>query len=423
MEPIRLAGPADVLAVLPYQLGYHPSDSLVALALRDRQIGLVERIDLPPDDAVDVASAAVVPPLVREDPDGVLLVGYESTPGAALPLADAVRDDLVAAGVTVLDRLVVRDGRWYAPDCDTGCCPTVGAEQEVPRDSPAVAQFVALEVAPLPGRDSLAALVAADPALTAPVAAALATARTRADGRAFGEHAVAVHRLRYLATWAKLLDVSDRGDVGAEARPGREGDGRDGDDRGWVDEVLTPDEVALLVVSLRDIELRDGVIGWVCPGTLPLDAVSPDLGDALRSCLPPPAWGPGPSSQDGRRSPGGRPHGGRSARGRRSRARRGDGAEQCVVAGRRVLSRLQAVVRAVPDEDAAGVLTLLANLAWWLGDGALTRVALDRALEHSPGYRLARLLERMVDLGLRPRADLDPPRGPGSRSVTGGLTA
>ena len=58
----------------------------------------------------------------------------------------------------------------------------------------------------------------------------------------------------------------------------------------------------------------------------------------------------------------------------------------------------------MPDEHAAALLTVLANLAWWLGDGALTRVALDRALEHSPGYRLARLLERMVDLGVRPRS-------------------
>ena len=370
MEPIRLSGPADVLAVLPYQLGYHPSDSLVALALRDRQIGLVERIDLPPDEAVDAASAAVVLPLVREDPDGVLLVGYESRPGAAMPLADAVRDELVAAGVTVLDRLVVRDGRWYAPDCTTGCCPTAGHEQEVPRDVPAVAQFVALEVAPLPGRESLAGLVAADPAKTPSVVAALALLDARADGRAVGERAVAVHRLRFLATWAKALDVSDRDEAiprGDHRRSSHRGDGLPSR------AALTSDEVALLVASLRDVELRDGLIAWVCPGTLPLDALSPDVVDALHSCLPEPAW--------------------------HQRRRH----EDAVIAGRRMVTRLQELVREVPDEQAAALLTVLANLAWWLGDGALTRVALDRALEHTPGYRLARLLERMVDLGLRPR--------------------
>lgn len=371
MEPIRLSGPADVLAVLPYQLGYHPSDSLVALALRDRQVGLVERIDLPPEDAVDAACAAMVPPLVREAPDGVLLVGYESQPGAAMPLADAVRDDLVAAGVVVLDRLLVRDGRWYTPDCTAGCCPTPGHEQEVPRDAAAVAPFVALEVAPLPGRESLSALVTADPALTAPVAAALAVIDARVDGGASANRAVAVHRLRFLATWARALDVSDGSQPPSRTRRHHRGEGGD---HAPGRNVLTPDDIALLVASLRDVQLRDGLIAWVCPGTLPLAALSPDVVDALHSCLPEPAW----------------------------HRRRGHPEE--VVAGRRVVRRLQEVVRAVPDEEAAALLTVLANLAWWLGDGALTRVALDRALAHTPGYRLARLLERMVDLGLRPRS-------------------
>ncbi|WP_344190419.1 DUF4192 domain-containing protein [Pedococcus aerophilus] len=468
MEPIRLAGPADVLAVLPYQLGYHPSDSLVAIALRDRQIGLVERIDLPPDAAVPEACAAVVPPLVREDPDGVLLVGYESSPGAALPLADAVRDDLVAAGVQVLDRLVVRAGRWYAPDCDTGCCPTEGQMQEVPRDAPAVAQFVALEVSPLPGRESLATLVALDPERAGPVAQALAGLGARSDGRAFGQRAVDVHRLRFLATWAKLLDVTDsacddtcdatdgdatehvaKDDVATDhvgAGQGAIGDdvlGPAGADRAWSGQLLTPDEVALLVVSLRDVELRDGIIAWICPGTLPLDVVSPDLADALHSCLPQPAWEPVVGSVDpATRERGAAPDLGgsgrwseprpttRSAR-RRARARRAgrrdgsrpDSTEQTVVAGRRVLARLQTAVRAVPDEEAAALLTVLANLAWWLGDGALTRVALDRALEHTPGYRLAVLLERMVDLGVRPRAERGRPASSGTSALGGGLSA
>ncbi len=395
MEPIRLAGPADVLAVLPYQLGYHPSDSLVAVVLRDRQVGLVERIDLPPDDAVDEACAAAVEPLLREAPDSVLLVGYESHPGAALPLADAVRDGLLAAGIVVLDRLVVRDGRWYAPDCETGCCPSRGDEQAIPRDSPAVAPFVALEVAPLPGRQSLAGLVSADPELTAPVAAALCRLDSSIDrlidrsidvavdgeggdamggatgGSGPGERLVAVHRLRYLATWATVLEVSDTNDTGVRGRR-RDRRGRDG--KGGDGHVWEAEQVALLVASLRDVQLRDALIAWICPGTLPLDALSPDLVDALQSCLPDPAWV----------------------------GHQGD--EVAVVAGRRVVTRLQSVVRAVPDEQAAALLTVLANLAWWLGDGALTRVALDRALEHSPGYRLARLLERMVDLGVRPRS-------------------
>ena len=47
-------------------------------------------------------------------------------------------------------------------------------------------------------------------------------------------------------------------------------------------------------------------------------------------------------------------------------------------------------------------LTVLASFTWWRGDGALTRIALDRALAVDPDYRLARLLSRMVDLAIRP---------------------
>jgi hypothetical protein len=137
-------------------------------------------------------------------------------------------------------------------------------------------------------------------------------------------------------------------------------------------EALTAEQVATLVESLLDVGLRDAVIAWLCPGTLPLELLPDDLADAVASSLPARVW-----------------------------ADRAGGDPAAVVAGRRLLARLQWVVRAVPDESAAPALTVLANYAWWLGDGALTRVALDRALLHDPGYRLARLLERMVDLGLR----------------------
>jgi len=223
----------------------------------------------------------------------------------------------------------------------------------VPRDVPALADFVALEVAPLQGRDDLAAIVRADGGLAPAVAALLARRGRVSTVRSVGggTRAEAVQRLRHLATWALVLDV------GVDARPV---------------ESLTAEDVADLVDSLLDVGLRDAVIAWLCPGTLPLELLPDDLADAVAVSLPAPVW-----------------------------AGRADGGTAGVVAGRRLLARLQWVVRAVPDDVAAPVLTVLANYAWWLGDGALTRVALDRALAHDPGYRLALLLERMVDLGLR----------------------
>ena len=120
MNPIRLASPSDVLALLPYQLGYHPHDAVVVVTLRDRTVGLVERIDIPPPGHVPEAADALVAPLLTERPDAAILVGYESGAGASLPLLDQVRSGCRLAGIEVLDRVVVRDGRWYSPDCEQG---------------------------------------------------------------------------------------------------------------------------------------------------------------------------------------------------------------------------------------------------------------------------------------------------------------
>jgi hypothetical protein len=345
MDEIRLRGPADVVAVLPYQLGYHPQDSIVVVALRDRAVALIERIDVPRPQHVDEASRTLVVPLLRERPEAVMLVGYESRVGSSRPTLDALRGLLTEAGLLVLDRLVVRDGRWFALDCLQECCPAEGAPVRA-ADSPAVAEMVGLEVSPLARRGALADLVAADPDVAGAVAAALA------QPPAGSTDSDAVRRLRALSRWSVACDVTGR--AAAEV------------------EELTAAEVALLVTSLDDLDLRDGLVAWLCPGSLPLDCLSPDLLDALRCTMPLPSW----------------------------HRRASDGA--AAIAGRRLLARLQALARSVPDDHAAGVLTVLANLAWWQGDGALARTCLDRALESAPDYRLARLLERMVDLGVRP---------------------
>ncbi|HEY3535052.1 MAG TPA: DUF4192 domain-containing protein [Pedococcus sp.] len=363
MNPIRLRGPADLLVTLPYQLGYHLEDCLVVLALHGGRAALMERIDLPPAALAADVAAQLAAPLLRESPDEVVLAAYERDAGSAVPLVDALAEELTRAGIDRLKHLVVRDGRWYHPGCDDGCCPAAGLALPAPADTPAVADFVALEMAPLPSRGSLACVVGADHAVCRDVAAALAGPVLwpgRAGGRpsdsepvSADAHRRAVERLFRLSLWARVCDVT------VTARP--------------VDE-LSPGDVAELVRSLQDRALRDGVIARLCPGTLPLEALDEDLADAVRTSIREPAWGP----------------------------RGGAAGGAAALATRRLLARLQWLARAVPDEHCAGVLTVLGSVAWWLGEGSLARVAVERALEHTPGYTLARLLEQMLDHGLRP---------------------
>ena len=59
-RPSQLAvrSPADLIAAVPYLLGFHPADSVVAVALRGRQIIFAARADLPEPGADPVAPAA-----------------------------------------------------------------------------------------------------------------------------------------------------------------------------------------------------------------------------------------------------------------------------------------------------------------------------------------------------------------------------
>ena len=424
MNPIRLRGPADVLAVLPFQLGYHPHEAVVVVAVSQRSIGLVQRLDLPPDDEVAGAVGALLPALEREQPDAVLLVGYESPRAGAVPVLDALREACVQRGIDVLDRLLVREDRWYAVDCATGCCPEDGAPLPAPEDTPAVADFVAMETAPLSDREAVARQLEPDPVRSAEVAAAIRQAGPQTSwrvterslgkapaGAAFGlapggvvgpaaggsplppppwvppfltvvgvktskeppaevrdgdlereaEHAAEAEaterardarRLRQLTGWAVVCDVS-------AGRPPLDG--------------LAPEEVADLALSLRDVHLRDGLIAWFCPGSLPLSALDGDLRDQLTSCLPTASW----------------------VGGRRSRGR--------AIAARRLQARLVELCRMLPPDEATPALTVLAQVAWCvLGDGALARAAVERALTLEPDYRLAQLVAAMVNVAFRP---------------------
>ena len=68
----------------------------------------------------------------------------------------------------------------------------------------------------------------------------------------------------------------------------------------------------------------------------------------------------------------------------------------------RLVERLCWLAPHTPEVHASAVPSVLASVTWHLGDGTLTRVALDRALALDPSYRLALLIERMVDLAIRP---------------------
>ena len=365
---IHLSGPADVLAVLPYQFGFHPRDCLVAVSLHGTRMGMLQRIDLPPPEHVGEAVAAMIAPLRQDDPRAVLLIGFEEREGESRAMLDEMAGACRADGVEVTDRIIVRGGRWFVPDCHLSCCPPEGLSLPAPGEIPAVAEFVGREICPLPDRSALADRLEPGSPLRGRVVSQQArkylatrleaTDSLRSELKAWGTTPIAGgptldgYRASELALWSVVL-CDDDDAVPIQTLPAR--------------------DLAVLAVSLTDVDLRDGLIAWLCAGPMPRELVNPRLLVLLSRALPHPLW-----------------------------LDRDIGDVQQVIGLQRVERRLCQLCASLPDGWAVSALTALACFAWWRGDGALTRVALERALRADPQYRLARLLERMVDLGIRP---------------------
>lgn len=150
----------------------------------------------------------------------------------------------------------------------------------------------------------------------------------------------------YCAAWPVVLDVEDNAPV------------------------VTAKVAARAVLALRDITVRDLVVARLTPGTLDVNAITGHAGALLRT-LPAPSW-------------------------------ETDTGWHRIRTMSQLQHRLTQLCAMTPDSHAAPPCSVLASWAWWRGDGALARVALERALHCEPNYRLALLLERMVDLAIRP---------------------
>lgn len=360
---IRLRGPADIITVLPYHLGYRPTHSLVLVCLVGTRLTMVGRVDLPPPSVDPLLLVGELLPLVRrERPDRVMLVAFEDAEGDAEAASAAMRDALEDEGIPVSDRLVVREGRWWSLDCDGDCCPPEGEPVPGEEQIPAVSDYILLGRRPASTRESLAERLThrTDPDQDARCAILMrdlvAARRSRST--------LARRRRRMLQEWSRILPAP-AGDGPRDPPPA--------DDEAW----------AWAVVSLLDVEVRDLLIAWLCPGALDLDAFPLTLRRLAETELP------------------------RRDLGLASDHSHDDGAdaddEPGPADGDDLVERLAMVCRAAPPELSPGPLTVLAHVVWWLGDGALSRTALDRALAVEPGYRLAVLLLQMVDAAARPR--------------------
>ncbi len=251
---VRLSSPADILAVVPHLLGFHPAQSLVVVGAGGprQRIELGFRYDLPdpPDAAVtrQIAGHATAV-LAHRKIATVIAIGYG--PGR---LVTPVMDGLAAAarrsGLDVRELLRVQGGRYWSYLCrNLACCPAEGVPFDV-RSHPAAAVMSAAGLAAYPDRAALARTVA-------PVTGQRARVRDQAVSRAAARAAALLAEASAAGgpDPLRLVIAEGRRAVGETIDRYRAG-GR----------VTDADQLAWLVVSLARLPVRDDAWARMVPG-------------------------------------------------------------------------------------------------------------------------------------------------------------
>lgn len=148
---IKAHDPTDVLSVVPYLLGFHPSESLVMVVLRHRQIAMTARIDLAAGQAMGQLSAQLGFIARQHRADGLIFIGYAADPDPATAVLDGVVEGMEQFGV--VDALYADGTRWWSRLCAReGCCGPQGTRYDV-RSSRMAAEAVFAGLSAVPDRE------------------------------------------------------------------------------------------------------------------------------------------------------------------------------------------------------------------------------------------------------------------------------
>ncbi len=127
-----LTSPHDLLAAIPFLIGYHPSDSLVIVSLKEDCVGMAMRVDYPSPECADVTDTfdALIYHLVREGAQGALVVAYVPHGRAdGLQILENISGALSRVEIPTRESLLIADGRWRSVLCtNVECCPIEGNE-------------------------------------------------------------------------------------------------------------------------------------------------------------------------------------------------------------------------------------------------------------------------------------------------------
>jgi len=168
---VKFSATDDILGVLPYRIGFVPSESLVMMCMVGprRRDELVVRVDLLPDEHQEAVNNQLLAAVARAKASTVFVACYTEAADDAdgvlprRPLVDGLVERLQERGVDVLDAVLVRGGwRWSYHCGDEACCPASGTPLPTQLTSAAgryVAEVIHQGGALLPDRETLIASI------------------------------------------------------------------------------------------------------------------------------------------------------------------------------------------------------------------------------------------------------------------------
>jgi hypothetical protein len=112
-----------VIGMVPYLLGFHPTESVVALFMAHNRVVMTGRWDLPPVRGLpDLVGHFTALRAQHEASDLVVVVYSRRARGRRL--GESLVGALAHLGLKEV--LLVADQRWWSLTCDQGCCPAEG---------------------------------------------------------------------------------------------------------------------------------------------------------------------------------------------------------------------------------------------------------------------------------------------------------
>ncbi len=351
LSPSTLHGLAEAIVSVPYQLGYYPKASLIAICMqRDPgraeskptqrgQVALTARVDLgPPEEHWEVL-AAIEPALARVDTGLVVLIAFEEGAGHSsdatvlLTKAGALAD---SHGARVMAAARVRGRRWR----HVTSAASLEGWQDLPADEDVqvIADYVMAGRAPAPDRRSVDDLLR-------PICEELARAVAR----------------RYAGTAAsdRTAQIGAEGVLWRAARMVATVIGENGraEPPDW-----DAEDLLCSIDALDDLGFRDALLHALSPSSTAAD----DLVDKGMQRIVSAAMA-SPVEVD---------------------------SAACV--------RMAQAAAYVPEDRSAPWLSLVGYLCWQAGEGALANVVITAARAADPDYSLARLVDMALCAAIAP---------------------